>query len=193
MIRCALAEIFRLPTSTRRRRRPSISPSRIAGSRTTPLPITQTLSACRMPDGIRWNLNVSPSRTIVWPALLPPWKRTTRSACSASRSTTFPLPSSPHWAPTIARPGMAGSSVEGLGGPLRALRGHAEVVTHDRQRVVADLDQPRDGSRSDLATQPQDRVVVARDLQLSGARGKPLHALDEPLDLVEVPACDPAR
>ena len=28
-----------------------------------------------MPEGIRWNLNSSPSRTIVWPALLPPWKR----------------------------------------------------------------------------------------------------------------------
>ena len=46
-------------------------------------------------------------RTIVWPALLPPWKRITRSACSASRSTTFPFPSSPHWAPTITSPGMS--------------------------------------------------------------------------------------
>src|ERR1700756_4981471 len=36
----------------------------------------------------------------VWPALLPPWVRTTRSACSVSTSIILPLPSSPHWAPT---------------------------------------------------------------------------------------------
>src|SRR5689334_11062634 len=38
--------------------------------------------------------------TSVWPALWPPWKRTTMSACSESQSTIFPLPSSPHWEPT---------------------------------------------------------------------------------------------
>ena len=42
----------------------------------------------------------SPSTTSVWPALLPPWKRTTSCACGASQSTILPLPSSPHWAPT---------------------------------------------------------------------------------------------
>ena len=31
--------------------------------------------------------------------------------CSASRSTTLPLPSSPHWAPTITSPGMARASL----------------------------------------------------------------------------------
>src|SRR5919112_403437 len=66
-----------------------------------------------MPLGIRWNFHVSPSRTIVWPALLPPWKRITMSARSASRSTTLPLPSSPHWAPTITIPGMSVLSVSG--------------------------------------------------------------------------------
>src|ERR1700719_4558173 len=40
--------------------------------------------------------------TSVWPALWPPWKRTTTSARSDSQSTTLPLPSSPHWAPTTA-------------------------------------------------------------------------------------------
>src|SRR3954451_25370049 len=60
---------------------------------------------------MRWNLNTSSPRTMVWPALLPPWKRITRSACSASRSTTFPFPSSPHWAPTMTTPGMAKASV----------------------------------------------------------------------------------
>ena len=41
-----------------------------------------------------------PPMTSVWPALWPPWKRTTTSACSESQSTILPLPSSPHWAPT---------------------------------------------------------------------------------------------
>src|SRR5450759_3558875 len=40
--------------------------------------------------------------TSVWPALWPPWKRTTMSARLASQSTTLPLPSSPHWAPITA-------------------------------------------------------------------------------------------
>src|SRR5436190_22566769 len=38
--------------------------------------------------------------TSVWPALWPPWKRTTMSACSDSQSTILPLPSSPHCEPT---------------------------------------------------------------------------------------------
>src|SRR5487761_2317852 len=41
-----------------------------------------------------------PSITKVWPALWPPWNRTTISACSESQSTILPLPSSPHWDPT---------------------------------------------------------------------------------------------
>src|SRR5690348_5388636 len=40
--------------------------------------------------------------TRVWPALWPPWKRTTTSARCDSQSTILPLPSSPHWAPTTA-------------------------------------------------------------------------------------------
>src|ERR1700710_2078335 len=56
---------------------------------------------------MRWNLKTSPSRMIVWPALLPPWKRTMASAFSASRSTTLPLPSSPHWAPTTQIPDIS--------------------------------------------------------------------------------------
>src|SRR5690606_10869468 len=38
--------------------------------------------------------------TSVWPALCPPWKRTTASARSDSQSTILPLPSSPHCEPT---------------------------------------------------------------------------------------------
>src|SRR5215208_5861628 len=55
---------------------------------------------------MRWKAHFTPSRTIVCPALLPPWNRMTISAPSAMRSTTLPLPSSPHWAPTITMPGM---------------------------------------------------------------------------------------
>src|SRR5262245_29940057 len=40
--------------------------------------------------------------TKVWPALWPPWKRTTTSARSDSQSTILPLPSSPHCEPMTA-------------------------------------------------------------------------------------------
>src|SRR5262252_8357384 len=40
--------------------------------------------------------------TSVWPALWPPWKRTTTSARSDSQSTILPLPSSPHCEPMTA-------------------------------------------------------------------------------------------
>src|SRR4051812_25202950 len=45
--------------------------------------------------------------TSVWPALWPPWKRTTTSACSESQSTILPLPSSPHCDPTTTTLAMA--------------------------------------------------------------------------------------
>src|ERR1700687_3967959 len=59
-----------------------------------------------MPEGIVWSTNFSRPTTTVWPALLPPWTRTTTSKCGAITSTTLPLPSSPHWAPTITMLGM---------------------------------------------------------------------------------------
>src|SRR3546814_2598274 len=53
--------------------------------------------------------------TRVWPALWPPWKRTTTSARSDSQSTILPLPSSPHCEPmtttfVIAFPSSFGDS-----------------------------------------------------------------------------------
>ena len=117
MIRCALAEMRRLLTSTPRRLSPSISSSSTAGRGRRRCRSRRSCPAWRIPEGIRWNLNSSPSRTIVWPALLPPWKRTITSARSASRSVILPLPSSPHWAPTMTTPGMAGELVS------RAARG----------------------------------------------------------------------
>src|SRR5919107_6272319 len=143
MIRWALADSFRPLMSIALARSPSISSQSTFGSTTTPLPITHSLPGYRMPDGIRWNLNVSPLRTIVWPALLPPWKRTTASACSASRSVIFPLPSSPHWAPTITMPDIARGS---LG---RVLEDLPAILAQQRDRL-AHLSQPRNGALGDL-------------------------------------------
>src|ERR1700704_4131549 len=52
-----------------------------------------------MPEGTRCSTVFLPPITSVCPALCPPWKRTTPCAWSVSQSTTFPLPSSPHWVP----------------------------------------------------------------------------------------------
>src|SRR5207247_5289474 len=53
-----------------------------------------------MPEGIWCSTNSPAPVFTVWPAFAPPWYRTTRSALSASTSTIFPFPSSPHCAPT---------------------------------------------------------------------------------------------
>src|SRR3954447_16210603 len=82
-------------------RRVSISRRSAQGSTTTPLPMIESLPRTT-PEGSSESLYVLPSMTSVWPALWPPWKRTTTSARSDSQSTTLPLPSSPHWAPTTA-------------------------------------------------------------------------------------------
>src|SRR2546427_3746974 len=60
----------------------------------------------RTPAGTRFRTVFSPFTTRVWPALFPPWKRTTTSASAASRSTTFPFPSSPHCVPTMTVAGI---------------------------------------------------------------------------------------
>src|SRR4051812_47459816 len=67
---------------------------------TTPLPITQTFFSRKIPEGTRWSTYFFGPIKTVWPALLPPWVRTTMSACSVRTSMIFPFPSSPHWAPT---------------------------------------------------------------------------------------------
>src|SRR5258706_2117822 len=61
-----------------------------------------------MPEGISCKAVFTPLITSVWPALCPPWKRTTPCAWSVSQSTILPLPSSPHWVPTTTtlRPGF---------------------------------------------------------------------------------------
>ena len=73
MITWALAETFSPLVSTPRLWSPTISSASTFGSTTTPLPMMHFLPGCRIPEGIRCSANFSPSRTIVWPALLPPW------------------------------------------------------------------------------------------------------------------------
>ena len=75
------------------------------------------------------------------PALLPPWKRTTASPCSASRSVILPLPSSPHWAPTITIPGMSQCSLgrrrlaSALAGPARPRLARERAASQVRERA----------------------------------------------------------
>src|SRR2546430_9614514 len=108
MMRCAFFEMKRLPASvTPRCTSDSISSMSEPGSTTTPQPITQRQPLCRIPEGIVCRTYFSRPTTTVWPALLPPWKRTTTFTCGVMTSTTFPLPSSPHCAPTTTMLGMA--------------------------------------------------------------------------------------
>src|SRR5688572_32587708 len=82
--------------------RRSASTKNAFGSMTMPLPSTHVLPRCTTPDGNRCSTNDSSPTWTEWPALCPPWYRTTISNRSASRSTILPLPSSPHWAPITA-------------------------------------------------------------------------------------------
>src|SRR5437867_4656592 len=111
MIRCAFFEMKRLPSKlTPRCTSDSISSMSEPGSTTTPQPITHRQPLCRMPEGMVCSTYFSRPTTTVWPALLPPWKRTTTSTCGVMTSTTLPLPSSPHCAPTTTTLGMSGPS-----------------------------------------------------------------------------------
>src|SRR6266581_3017326 len=93
----------------------SISRRSAQGSTTTPLPITESLPGRTTPEGSRLSRYSTFPMTSVWPALWPPWKRTTTSARSDSQSTILPLPSSPHWAPITATFAIEpGPSVHGV-------------------------------------------------------------------------------
>src|SRR5690606_29336213 len=81
-----------------------------------------------------------PSKSNVWPAFGPPWKRAITSYCGAITSTTLPLPSSPHCAPssTSIPPFMMGSGAQfrhgladaGCDGEDRIEFGHDEQLVH---------------------------------------------------------------
>src|SRR5207244_9743178 len=91
--------------------RASSSVKKVSGSSTTPLPTTHT-APWMIPDGIWCSTNSPAPVSTVWPALAPPWYRTTRSARSARTSTIFPLPSSPHWAPTTTTQCVFGPNID---------------------------------------------------------------------------------
>jgi len=100
---CALSESFRLsPTVTPAWRSESISDSSARGSMTSPFPITFRTPARQMPDGISRSAKCLSLNLTVCPALCPPWYRATMSKFGEMRSTTLPLPSSPHWPPMTA-------------------------------------------------------------------------------------------
>src|ERR1700745_2954583 len=97
--------------------------------------------------------------TSVWPALWPPWKRTTMSACSDNQSTILPFPSSPHWAPTtttlaiskvfpatqdVSEHDLAGKELLNLSGSC----GSVPSQNHGRGPFACKAAQPDKGSRS---------------------------------------------
>src|SRR5690606_19285241 len=94
---------------------------KISGSITIPAPRTHCVPGYKHPDGTRCVMICLPSTTRVWPALLPPANRATTWASRANTSTTLPLPSSPHWAPTT-------TSVLMLCSSQRFLRRRCSVV-----------------------------------------------------------------
>src|SRR5688500_10922220 len=68
----------------------------------------------------------------VCPAFAPPWYRTTQSARSAITSTSFPFPSSPHWAPTTTTVLVFESNIErgGSGTQEAGSRGGCAPAAH---------------------------------------------------------------
>src|SRR5688572_913466 len=179
MIRCALREMKRLPSSVMpRRTRPSISSMTDFGSSTTPQPITQRQFSCRIPDGIECRTYFSRPTTTVWPALLPPLYRTTTSTCGPMMSTTLPLPSSPHCVPTTTMLGMLRTSRvfevpigrrENLSHDERALAApdevHRQQLTGVGSRTADDEDVPRA-----LGARVRDRLVEPAGNDVPGDR-----------------------
>ena len=98
------------------------------GSSPTPVAVRAVLPSCRMPEGIRCRMVSLPWTLMVWPALLPPWKRTISPLCALSMSTIFPLPSSPHWAPIMTVFAIYPPALPAWRGPrLKFCRPHAKT------------------------------------------------------------------
>src|SRR3569833_4425767 len=98
-----------------------------------------------MPDGISDRMVFLPPMTNVWPALWPPWKRATAAARSVRRSTTLPLPSSPHCVPmmttNLPKTDPLVYWMNGAGSPAPAARSaHQKKENHADQHAA----EPRD-------------------------------------------------
>src|SRR5712671_1253602 len=150
----------------------SISARSAQGSTTTPLPMIDSLPGRTTPEGSRLSLySVFPTRR-VWPALWPPWKRTTTSARSDSQSTILPLPSSPHWAPTTATLAIRVSSSLTSDWVRRALFEHVAAIEPARLfPPIRRRQQRRDGDPP-LGAQGTDsgRVGVGRHQHAAARR-----------------------
>ena len=149
------------------RRRPG---SRARGARRSrrPAPRDRSPRRCRSrrpardgarPAGIRCRIVFSPSTTSVWPALLPPWKRTTMSASAARRSTTLPLPSSPHWAPMTTVAAMALRA--GAASRRDDLRQRAQLGQHLGRDRLVDVEERHRHAADPLAAELEARDVDA--------------------------------
>ena len=79
MMMCAFMEMRRrsqpMPSSASM----AISSSRTLGSTTQPLPMTGVTLSYMTPEGMRCSARWCFGVMTVWPALLPPWKRATKS------------------------------------------------------------------------------------------------------------------
>src|SRR2546423_653503 len=153
------------------------------GSTTTPQPITQRQPLCRIPEGIVCSTYFSRPTTTVWPALLPPEKRTTTSTCGVMTSTTLPLPSSPHCAPITTMfldMSCPSHSLEALG-RIREDLGH-------RQRALAAAARQRGAEAGDVGLEVEAGIVVeaAHLAEVEQHRvGEPVDA-QQPVDLGQV-------
>src|SRR5882762_3181877 len=114
----------------------------------------------RMPEGTRCSTVFLPPITRVCPALCPPWKRTTPCAWSVSQSTTFPLPSSPHWVP------MTTTFLATVSALARFAHGPLSGALHERP-VAIGLNAFRDASRK------PDHDDLPGGSQLADRRGEP--------------------
>src|SRR5205809_2579798 len=124
----------------------------------------------RTPAGTRFRTVFSPFTTSVWPALFPPWKRTTTSASAASRSTIFPFPSSPHCVPTMTVAGIGLQTQElrrddlGQRPQLGEHLGRDRLVDVDqRERHAAHALAPELDARDVDASLPEQRADPADD------------------------------
>src|SRR5581483_663213 len=96
--------------------------------------------------------------TSVWPALWPPWKRTTMSACSDNQSTILPFPSSPHWAPTTT---------------TLAIRGHVPLQLPSYEHDWSGKWSPTSGSCAQRKSRPGPLACEACiRIKEAGGRGK---------------------
>src|SRR4051794_18470134 len=129
----------------------------------------------------------------------------TTSARSASRSVTLPFPSSPHWAPTTTRPGIALAGVEarGGGGALRPVDERCAHVASHYGDSRAHLGETGHRAGPDLRAQLRAVGEVGRDddraLLLPALVDDRVELLEDPLgallgaEVVEVQEVNPRQ